>query len=205
MLALILVVSICSVSAFAVSISEIIDEQKATIDNFRTQQFSNAQDAAVFMVMLSSLVELHERGLEDEIYQNILNALDGNVNNSTVKSTPSQTEYDFGQGTFVVGQDLVAGTYDISCTSTSDSSYSDSMNAFSDFASAYGMDEYAGLFSSYSGLADALDYMTVTTYQANGVYDNYYTIKPGNSARIILTDGMKIEISDGNAHLTWIR
>lgn len=205
-LVLILTLSLCFVPAFAVGAADIIAEQKEAIDNFREAQFSNATSEGVLLVMFSALVELHERGISDEIYQNVLRALDGEFNEDSIKSAaPAQTEYDFGQGTFVVGQDLAAGTYDVTCTSTNDSSYSDSMNAFSDFASSYGMEEYADLFDSYGSLATYLDSMSIMVYKANGTYDNSYTIKPDGSARIIVTDGMKIEITGGNAHLTWIR
>lgn len=121
-------------------------------------------------------------------------------------SAPNQTEYSFGQGTFIVGQDLKAGTYDITCTSTSDENMSGSMSGFSDFYASQGMDDFASMFGSLGDMYGSIGGMTVKTYKANASYsDQYLTLKSGETARIILEDGGKIEISDGTAELTWIR
>ena len=124
----------------------------------------------------------------------------------SLQATTDQTEYSFGQGTFIVGQDLKAGTYDITCTSTSDENMSGSMSGFSDFYASQGMDDFANMFGSLGDMYGSIGGMTVKTYKANASYsDQYLTLKSGETARIILEDGGKIEISDGTAELTWIR
>lgn len=207
-LILILAFSLYSISAFADGeIIKMLKENEEYFKQYRENTFGKIDDDNLTMLALNAIMELADRKILDEqACINAINALDRTAQQGETKSTaPAQTEYDFGQGTFVVGQDLAAGTYDVTCTSTNDSSYSDSMNAFSDFASSYGMEEYANLFDSYGSLATSLDSMSIIVYKANGIYDNSYTIKPDGSARIIVTDGMKIEITGGNAHLTWIR
>lgn len=207
-LILILAFSLYSISAFADGeIIKMLKENEEYFKQYRENTFGKIDDDNLTMLALNAIMELADRKILDEqACINAINALDRTAQQGETKSTAhAQTEYDFGQGTFVVGQDLAAGTYDVTCTSTNDSSYSDSMNAFSDFASSYGMEEYANLFDSYGSLATSLDSMSIMVYKANGMYDNSYTIKPDSSARIIVTDGMKIEITGGNAHLTWIR
>ena len=119
--------------------------------------------------------------------------------------TTLQDEYSFGQGTFVVGADLKAGTYDITCKSTSDDGFDDSMSGFSDFYADQGMDDYADMFSSISGMYDSIAGMTVETIGKDGLMDKYLTLKSGETARIILEDGMKLELSGGSADLVFVR
>lgn len=114
-------------------------------------------------------------------------------------------EYSFGQGTFVVGADLKAGTYDITCKSTSDDDFDDSMSGFSDFYAGQGMDDYADMFSSIGGMYDSIAGMTVETIDKDGLMDKYLTLKSGETARIILEDGMKLELSGGSADLVFVR
>lgn len=128
------------------------------------------------------------------------------VSLESLQATTDQTEYSFGQGTFIVGQDLKAGTYDITCTSTSDENMSGSMSGFSDFYASQGMSEYADMFGSLGDMYGSIGGMTVKTYKANASYsDQYLTLKSGETARIILEDGGKLELTDGSAKLTWIR
>ena len=117
----------------------------------------------------------------------------------------NNTEYTFGEGTYVVGLDLQSGTYDITCESTGDSYYSDSMGALGDIYSGFGLDGYASMFESLGGLADSIDCMYIEIENEKGYTVKYYDLSVGETARIVLEEGYKLDISDGTAKLTFIR
>ena len=127
------------------------------------------------------------------------------LSSSTAAAAPTQTSYSFGQGTFIVGQDIKAGTYDITCKSASDEGLSSSISEFSDIYSSYGMDDYANMFGSLGSMYDSMSGMSVTIYKNGGGYDKHLTLKVDETASIILEDGGRLELSDGTAELTWIR
>lgn len=218
LLSLILVFSICSVSAFA--------EETTSTDN--AMQFTDAQLTELFFRSFATLVghdvftldeivavlfeididRLHnEKLLADDLYSELKETKDmatALINESNKTNLPN--EYSFGQGTFVVGLDLKPGTYDITCESSSGNDMDSSMAGLGDFYASQGMSEYADMFNSMSGMYDTIGGLTVMTYKPNtSYYDQYLTLKVGETARIILEDGGKIEISDGTAKLVWIR
>lgn len=216
LLSLILVFSLCSVSAFA-------EEQE------QEQELSDRELTATFITAVLSMYDrslitreecfntfnsinfdrLHDKGfIHDSLYDMVVSTmyvLSANLSKTT-SDTNLPNEYSFGQGTFVVGLDLKPGTYDITCESSSGNDMDSSMTGLSDFYASQGMSEYADMINSMSGMYDSIGGMIVKTYKAGGSYhDQYLTLKAGETARIILEDGGKIEISDGTAKLIWIR
>ena len=219
LLSIILIFSLCSVSAFA-------DETTAGKEN--EIQFTDAQLTELFFRSFATLVghdvftadeiiavlfeididRLHnEKLLADDLYSELKETKDmatALINESNKTNLPN--EYSFGQGTFVVGLDLKPGTYDITCESSSGNDMDSSIAGLGDFYASQGMSEYADMFNSMSGMYDTIGGLTVMTYKPNtSYYDQYLTLKVGETARIILEDGGKIEISDGTAKLVWIR
>ena len=118
---------------------------------------------------------------------------------------PDQTEYSFGQGTFIVGTDLKPGTYDITCVSANMDSYNESMSSFAGLSEQYGLGDYSDYFGALGGLAESMNYVIVDIQNRNGYTENYLTIKPDETARIILNDGMKLEITNGSVKLVFVR
>lgn len=167
-----------------------------------SEMFSNSSDDQVLAVLALSLVELINRGIyEEAAVKAAIEVLDGTKS----IDLSNQTEFSFGQGTFVVGVDLKAGTYDITCEVTSDTSYSDSIGSLGDIYSGLGLDEYADMFDALGGLADSVDSMSVEIKNSHGYLEKYIDLKVGETARIILEDGMYLEISNGQAKLQFIR
>ena len=163
--------------------------------------FANKTDDEVKLVMLLSIIELTNRGVfEESVLQNVLLAI-----GVTKDTSPIQTEFSFGQGTFIVGIDLPAGTYDIICEETDDASYSESMNALGDMYSSLGLGEYADVFGALGGLADSTASMHVSITNTKGYTDQFLQLKSGETARIILDEGMKLELTNGHAKLVFIR
>ena len=171
---------------------------------FANEYFKDKSDDNVTMLFELSLLELRSRGLiTEEVFQKIITAND--ADNVTDSKAINQAEYTFGNGTFIVGLDLNPGTYDITCTAADDESYDSSMDAFSEVYGNLGLGDYSDLFGAMGDLYSSLAGISVTVYDKNGMYDNYYTLDVGKTARIILEDGGKIEISGGEAKLTFIR
>lgn len=222
LLSLILVFSLCSVSAFAEEATESPTEESKLTDAQITELFFRSfatlvghdlltEDEVSTILIKIDLDRLkNENLLSEELYKS-LNDIKGLFLLSQILKTENTdeqlpNEYSFGQGTFVVGMDLKAGTYDITCETSSGSDMDNSMAGLSDFYASQGMSEYADVFNSMSGMYDTIGGLTVMTYKPNtSYYDQYLTLKVGETARIILEDGGKIEISDGTAKLVWIR
>ena len=172
------------------------NQQDLDLDYMADKLFSSKEDADVKLFFAVAAYELARRSIISQ--EQCISAV-------SVLKSPDENTYTFGKGTFIVGTDLKAGTYNIFCESTDQDDYSDSMSSFGDLYTQYGMQEYADAFSSLGGLADSMKSITVTTYSSRGLMDKYYTLKNNESARIILTDGMQLEISGGTARLEFVR
>ena len=191
MLVLTLLGSLFSVTSFADAKSDI-----EVMSKIADKLFDTSDDMDVQVFFSAATYELLRR--------KIISVEQCNEILSIIQS-PDKNTYTFGKGTFIVGTDLKAGTYNIFCESTDQDDYSDSISSFGDLYTQYGMQEYADAFSSIGGLADSMKSITVTTYSSRGLMDKYYTLKNNESARIILTDGMQLEISGGTARLEFVR
>ena len=200
-LIMILVVLTSTASGAALAINQ---NDKDTIIKVADTIFKDSTDDNVKIFFAAAAYEMAKRNLiTTEQGNKIIEILNSTNANSDSKSNP--TVYTFGKGTFIVGIDLKAGTYNIFCESTDQDDYSNSMNSFGDLYTQYGMQEYADAFSSLGDLTDSLRSITVTTYSSKGLIDKYYTLKLNESARIILTDGMQLEIKGGSAKLEFLR
>ena len=196
-LSIILVFSTFSITAFANNTSLTTEEDYIKKAN---ELFSKNTDDEVKLIMILSLMELYDRGVyEDAVIKEVFDVLNGD-NTRTL----NETEYVFGQGTYVVGKDIRAGTFDITCEATRDDT-SESIGYLGDLYSSMGMDDYAAMFGSLGGIAESVNYMTVDIKNEKGQTQKYLTLKPGETARITLKDGMTLELEDGNAKLIFIR
>ena len=193
-LSLLILFSLFSFSSYAASALDKNFEEREVAK----QMFKNQTDEEVGGIFLLALLELSNRGRVTD--NQIIKAIE--VLDSNPTKVPAQTEYQFGQGTYIVGTDLPAGTYDIVCESTANDSYTNSMSDFSGMYSEYGLGDY---FNALGGMMESLDKMSVKLINSKGWTDKYLDLKAGESARIILEDGMKIDIADGTAKLTFIR
>lgn len=167
-----------------------------------TGVLSNDQFIEILKTM--DLDALHEQKLlTDEVYTKFINDLTKAGADLAPKST--QTTYSFGQGTYVVGLDIQPGTYDVRCDSVSNEGYSGNIEGIGELYSGLGLDDYASAFDSMEGIYSALEVMTVDILNPNGTYADYLSLKSGETARVILEDGMKLELKDGTTTFTFIR
>ena len=196
------VVSCCAFAEEEPTVKQVNDEATRIIMHVLTilvdkGTITKADFAAILTIL--NCEKMHDNDqLSDQTYKSYKEIY-------AMMSQDLPNEYSFGQGTFVVGTDLKAGTYDITCKSASDDGFNDSMSGFSDFYAGQGMDDYADMFNSISGMYGSIAGMTVETIGKDGLMDKYLTLKSGENARIILEDGMKLELSGGSADLVFVR
>ncbi len=216
LLVLILCISAFSISAFAdataadycdgllknfdsLQDNHLITLYVATISQMYTRHLIN--DAQVIELAANIDVEqLHDKGLlKDSLYESMRQLL-------SFRSAPAaQSIYSFGQGIYVVGQDLQPGTYDIKCDSVADEGYSESIGALGDIYSGLGLGDYGSAFGSLGDIYETLEVMTINIQYSNGTTANYMTLKSGETARVILENGMKVELQDGTSTFTFVR
>lgn len=221
-LALVLSVSLLTGIASADFDSGLQTSLKETILNI--DQIPNEY---VTMLTIQSMISMYSRGLlNDNQVIGLMNNLDidnlyskhllddttytalKNILTTTIRSdvgAPENAVYSFGQGTYVVGQDLQPGTYDVTCNSVNDEGYSDSIGALGDAYSSMGMSDFGSAFNSLGDLYGSLETMTINIQYSNGTYANYLSLKSGETARVILESGMRIDLSGGTSTFTFVR
>ena len=204
---LVFILSVSLLSAAAYSEGNMTGDDIYTLLAPATKEaFKDKDDQALTSLFLSALVEMAQRGVITKDRMNdIYTVYMYGPETFTGTKSFTTTEYNYGKGTYIVGADLQAGTYDVVCTAVDDENLGDSMSALGDLYGSFGLDNYGSYFDSLGGLYDSVAEMYLTVYNANGIWDNMYTLKSGETARIVLTDGMKIEINDGSARLTFVR
>lgn len=203
-----LVLSLCFVLAIApVSFAAAANPMEESFISMAKEKYKDVKDSDLYMEAYTALLELRSRDLLNADYcKEIFQMFDiGDSSTVTRSSAPVSSEYSFSKGRFYAGTDFQTGTYDITCVKADDESYSSSMNSLGDVYSGLGMGDFGDLFGSFGSLYDDLSGMTVTVYDARGSWDNYYTIKSGESVRISLYDGMSVEFDGGTATMTFIR
>ena len=113
------------------------------------------------------------------------------------RGLPLAQEVTLREGKFIVGQDILPGSYTVKCTATSGDTYGDLYSslgdAYSSFDSALG-----GLMGSLGGMMGA----EVEILGDYGTVLKSFEMKAGDSARITLEEGTALQISDGTCVLT---
>ena len=101
-------------------------------------------------------------------------------------------------GKYIVGQDIDAGTYLITCTGTEGESLGD---AYSSLGSAYGSllgDDWNQLMGAAGSMLGAVSEMKVEIVGDYGSVLKSFTMKTGDTATITLSEGTALSISEGS-------
>ena len=116
------------------------------------------------------------------------------------RGLPITQEITLKAGKFIVGEDILPGTYTVKCLKSDGDAYGD---LYSGLGSAYG-----GLDSNLGGLMGALGGMMseVITTGVNIIGDygtvlKTYELKTGDSVTVKLEEGTALQISDGSVLL----
>lgn len=108
------------------------------------------------------------------------------------------------EGRYIVGEDIEAGAYTLTCTATAGEQMKD---AYGSLGGAFdkldgGGSEYGPLFGALGGLMEEVIDMTVEIIGDYGDVLKRYDMKAGDSIKITLKAKTALKITDGSCTLT---
>ena len=109
------------------------------------------------------------------------------------RGLPLSQEISLREGKFIVGQDILPGSYTIKCTETFGDTYG---SAYSSLGSLFG-DELGGMMDSLGGMMGDLINAQVEILGDYGTVLKSFELGVGDSARITLEEGTALQITDG--------
>ena len=117
------------------------------------------------------------------------------------RGLPLAQETTLREGKFIVGQDILPGSYTLKCTATSGDTYGD---LYSSLGDAYSSIDSAlgGLMGSLGGMMGDVINAEVEILGDYGTVLKSFEMKAGDSVRITLEEGTALQISDGTCVLT---
>lgn len=113
------------------------------------------------------------------------------------RGLPIAQEVTLKEGKFIIGQDILPGTYTIKCTETFGDTYGD---AYSSLGGLFGGD-LGGMMNSLGGMMGDLINAEVEILGDYGTVLKSFELGVGDTARITLTEGTALQISDGTCVL----
>ena len=116
------------------------------------------------------------------------------------RGLPLAQEVTLREGKFIVGEDILPGTYTLKCLSTSGDTYGNMYSALDEAYSALG-DEWSGLFGSLGGMMSEMINTEVEIIGDYGTVLKSFELKAGDSVRITLNENTALQISDGTCVL----
>ncbi len=116
------------------------------------------------------------------------------------RGLPLAQEITLRDGKFIVGEDILPGTYTLRCVGTSGDTYGDMYSSLGDAYSAFDS-ELGGLMGS---LGDMMGEVITTEVEIIGDYGTViksFELRAGDSVRISLTENTALQITDGTCVL----
>ena len=106
------------------------------------------------------------------------------------------------EGKYIVGEDIAAGTYTLTCIETAGEQLSDAYGSLGSMLDSMGDDQgYGSMFGAFGDMFEAYVGMTVEILGAYGDVLKSYTMKAGDSMSIKLKNDTALAISDGSCTL----
>jgi hypothetical protein len=110
------------------------------------------------------------------------------------------------EGKYIVGEDIEAGVYSLTCTATAGEQMKDAYGSLgSAFDALDGDGGYSSLFGALGGMMEDVIDMTVEIVGDYGDVLKRYDMKAGDSLKIILKANTALKITDGSCTLTALR
>ena len=107
------------------------------------------------------------------------------------------------EGKYIVGEDIEAGVYTLTCTATAGEQMKDAYGSLgSAFDALDGDGGYSSLFGALGGMMEDVIDMTVEIVGDYGDVLKRYDMKAGDSLDITLKEKTALKISDGSCTLT---
>ena len=113
------------------------------------------------------------------------------------RGLPLAQEITLKEGKFIVGQDILPGSYTIRCTETFGDTYGD---VYSSLGGLFG-DDLGGMMDSLGGMMGDLINAQVEILGDYGSVLKSFELGVGDSSRITLEEGTALQISDGTCVL----
>ena len=107
-------------------------------------------------------------------------------------------------GKYIIGQEIEAGTYTLTCTGTDGEQMNDAYGALGsafDKLDGSGGSEYSTLFGALGGLMENYVDLTREIIGNYGDVLKSYSLKTGETMNIVLEEGTALQISDGSCTL----
>ena len=160
---------------------------------------------SVILVLLLSVTVLHcgvfaDSSLSDYSDAELRELYEAIRDEMVSRGLPLSQEVTLREGRFVVGEDILPGTYTLRCTETAGDTYGDIYGSLGD---AYGaLDGALGdLMGSLGGLMDDVINAQVQILGDYGTVLKSFEMKAGDSVRITLPENTALQISDGTCVL----
>lgn len=110
------------------------------------------------------------------------------------------------EGKYIVGEDIEAGAYTLTCTATAGEQMKDAYGSLgSAFDALDGNGGYGSLFGALGGMMEDVIDMTVEIVGDYGDVLKRYDMKAGDSVKITLKAKTALKITDGSCTLTALR
>ena len=113
------------------------------------------------------------------------------------RGLPLAQEVTLREGKFIIGQDILPGSYTIKCTETFGDTYGD---AYSSLGGFFGGD-LGGMMNSLGGMMGDLINAEVEILGDYGTVIKSFELGVGDTARVTLEEGTALQISDGTCVL----
>ena len=117
------------------------------------------------------------------------------------RGLPLAQEVTLREGKFIVGEDLLPGSYTLKCLSTAGDDFGGVYSALGDAASSLGGEDWGGLFGSLGGMMSEVLNTQVEILGDYGAVLKSFELKAGDSVRVTLTENTALQISDGTCVL----
>ena len=116
------------------------------------------------------------------------------------RGLPLAQETTLREGKFIVGQDILPGSYTLKCTATSGDTYGELYSSLGDTYSSIDS-ALGGLMGSLGGMMGDVINAEVEILGDYGTVLKSFEMKAGDSVRITLDEGTALQISDGTCVL----
>ena len=107
------------------------------------------------------------------------------------------------EGKYIIGEDIEAGTYTLTCIATTGEQMNDTYGSLgSAFDAIEGGNEFGSLFGMLGGMAEDYVDMTVEIIGDYGDVLKTYSMKTGDTMSITLKEETALQITDGSCTIT---
>ena len=154
-----------------------------------------------FAVRAEEAVDINVAELSDEALEELYTSIFQELVNRGLKD---DTSYSLPEGKYIIGQDIVPGSYVLTCTSSSGDAIGDAYASLGNMMDSLG-DGSTNFGDSYAALGGAMSSLVSTEVSIIGDYGTVlksYSLKPEETVQISLEEKTALEISGGACKLT---